>query len=133
MTLIKSKISSNYKENLAKIIHDPYFDSRYLGVFIRLMQLITQGEEKQIDLTKMSILYPANGRDFYRSALKYLCKIGYLIRIPQNRKQGRFQTVEMQLFDTKQLEKPLSNGEVEILFSKDVPEEIVRKIYPRSI
>lgn len=131
MTIIRSKITQDFTILRNSLINDPGIDTKYLGCFLRL---ISKGENWEISVDGLATLYPTNGVDYYRSALKHFCKLGYLIRIPQKRLKGQFQKSVMELYDTRQIQETLSDETVDKLFSKEVmePEEI-KIIYPHWI
>lgn len=131
MTIIRSKVSQDFTFVRNNAIHDIEFDSKYIGTFLRL---ISKSENWEISVAGLAKMYPTNGLDYYRNALKHMCKLGYLIRIPQPRVKGQFQKVLMELYDTRQIEKPLSDEDVEALFGKeDLSEEEIQKIYPNRV
>lgn len=131
MTIIRSKVSQNFTIINNEVINDKEFDSRYLGVYLRL---ISKDPNWEVSISGLAQMYPCNRRDFYRSALKHMCKLGYLIRIPQPRVNGRFQKVVMELHDSRQIDTPLKDKEVDLLFGKEgLSEEEIQKIYPKRI
>ena len=129
MTIIRSKVSQNFTIINNSVIHDKEFDSQYLGTFLRL---ISKDPEWEISVNGLAKIYSTNGPDYYRSALKHMCKLGYLIRIPQPRLNGQFQKVVMELYDFRQIDEPLSDDDVDKLFSKeDLSPREIQKIYPK--
>ncbi len=131
MTIIKVQKREKYSIIENSVIEDKRLSSKYLGVFVRL---ISKKNDWEISVSGLATLYPTEGIDFYRSALKELCKYGYLIRIPQPKIKGQYQKVEMHLFEECQLDKPLSDENVSKLFGKKgLSTEEIQKIYPKRI
>jgi hypothetical protein len=131
MSIVRSKVSQNFTIVNNSVINDTEFDSKYMGTYLRL---ISKGEGWEISAHGLASLYPTNGIDFYRNAFKHMCKLGYLIRIPQPRVKGQYQKVVMELYDTRQIESNLSDEDVEKLFSKEeLSTEEIQKIYPKRV
>jgi len=131
MTIIKIQKHEKYCVLENSVIEDIRLSSKYLGVFVRL---ISKRHDWKISIAGLATLYPTEGVDYYRAAMKELCKFGYLIRIPQPKIKGQFQKVEMHLFEECQLDEPLSDENVKKLFGKDPLENgEIQKIYPKRI
>lgn len=131
MSIVRSKVSQNFTIVNNSVINDKEFDSKYLGTFLRL---ISKGENWEISASGMASLYPVNGIDFYRNAFKHMCKLGYLIRIPQPKIKGQYQKVLMELYDHRQIESNLSDEDVDKLFGKEeLSTEEIQKIYPKRV
>jgi len=131
MTIIRSKVSQDFTILNNSVLNDKDFDSKYLGTYVRL---ISKSQDWEISISGLTTLYPTNGYDFYRAALKHMCKLGYLIRIPMPRLKGQFQKVNMELYGERQIDEQLKDEEVELLFGKeDLSLEEIQKIYPKRI
>ena len=131
MSIIRSKVEQDYTQVLNSVTNDPEFSSKYLGTFLRL---ISKGYGWEISADGLATLYPTEKRDFYRAALKHMCKLGYLVRIPQPRVKGRYSKSVMDLYDKRQIKKPLSDKVVDKLFSnKGMTNEEIKKVYPQRL
>lgn len=131
MSICRSRVSQNYTTLNNAVINDQEFDSKYIGTFLRL---ISKGEGWEISASGLASLYPTNGVEFYRNAFKHMCKLGYMIRIPQPKTNGQYQKVLMELYDHRQIESNLSDEDVEKLFSnKPLSTEEIQKIYPKRV
>lgn len=131
MSIIRSKVNQDFTIVLNSVTDDKEFSSKYLGTFLRL---ISKGYGWEVSADGLATLYPTEKRDFYRSALKHMCKLGYLIRIPQPRVNGRFSKAIMELYDKRQIEFSLTDEQVDRLFAiEELSEEEIKEIYPQRI
>lgn len=129
MSVFKRPTSGNYFASLRCWMQDSRLSLKARGLLALMLSMPPEWEFTQADLVKRM----PDGKAALRAAMKECVKYGYLIRQPQKRgESGKFSDAVCNVYDSPQIEEPLSDDMVANIFSLNPNWDLIKKMFPKS-
>lgn len=125
MAVFRRPAKNNYFTSKRTWMQDPRLRCKETGLLAKMLSMPPEWDFCQEQLASVLI----EGADAIQAYMKSLCKLGYLVKLPQNRNNGSFGDVEYEVWDAPILNEPLRDAEVARIFSNSYTKNDFDEIY----